>query len=450
MDGSDKRQPQIPHASHVSRRTFLRATGITAMASGLAGILEARQAPAWAQTRRVHLLHWSDYVPAGDQELARQLAEASKALGAEVFVEHINVNDLQPRAVAAIQSGSGPDIIQMTHNLPHLYASSLVDVSELAALKEKEQGPFYELSKETCLVGGRWMALPYAILGVLVTYRTDLFAAAGERPPKTWEENRRIAKKLKAMGYPFGQTLGHTYGDAPCFSYPYLWSWGGKEVERDGKTVAINSPETIESVKFLVAMWKDGYEEGALAWDDSGNNRSYFAGEISASLNGLAIYLEAKRKGDQLKTSKGDPFVKVTDHAALPAGPAGQFSYHLPFAHAVMKYSKNQELAKDVLKWLSGKGNYGKWLAIKEGHQTASNTSWEKDPMWEKFDRPIQPYRDCAASSRGLGFAGPFNAKAGEAYTKFIVTDMYAKAVQGMRAEDAVKWAEAELRKIYG
>ena len=30
-----------------------------------------------------------------------------------------------------------------------------------------------------------------------------------------------------------------------------------------------------------------------------------------------------------------------------------------------------------------------------------------------------------------------------------MITDMYAKAVQGMTAEDAVKWAEGELKKIY-
>jgi multiple sugar transport system substrate-binding protein len=27
--------------------------------------------------------------------------------------------------------------------------------------------------------------------------------------------------------------------------------------------------------------------------------------------------------------------------------------------------------------------------------------------------------------------------------------DMFAKAVQGMKAEDAVKWGETELKKIY-
>jgi multiple sugar transport system substrate-binding protein len=33
--------------------------------------------------------------------------------------------------------------------------------------------------------------------------------------------------------------------------------------------------------------------------------------------------------------------------------------------------------------------------------------------------------------------------------TKYIIVDMYAKAVQGMPAEDAVKWAYEELVKVY-
>ena len=58
-------------------------------------------------------------------------------------------------------------------------------------------------------------------------------------------------------------------------------------------------------------------------------------------------------------------------------------------------------------------------------------------------------FRTAARNTRLFGYAGPSTAKATEAFTKYIVTDMYAKAVQGMGAEDAVKWAEAELKKIY-
>jgi multiple sugar transport system substrate-binding protein len=75
---------------------------------------------------------------------------------------------------------------------------------------------------------------------------------------------------------------------------------------------------------------------------------------------------------------------------------------------------------------------------------------WENDPMWAKLDGPLKMFRTAARSTRLFGYAGPSTAKATEAFTKYIITDMYAKAVQGMSAEEAVKWAAGELRKIYG
>ena len=44
---------------------------------------------------------------------------------------------------------------------------------------------------------------------------------------------------------------------------------------------------------------------------------------------------------------------------------------------------------------------------------------------------------------------GPPTAKATEAYSKYVITDMYAKAAQGIPPAEAVKWAESELKKIY-
>ena len=38
---------------------------------------------------------------------------------------------------------------------------------------------------------------------------------------------------------------------------------------------------------------------------------------------------------------------------------------------------------------------------------------------------------------------------AAEVATKYIIIDMYANAVQGMAAEEAVKWARDELVKVY-
>jgi multiple sugar transport system substrate-binding protein len=115
-----------------------------------------------------------------------------------------------------------------------------------------------------------------------------------------------------------------------------------------------------------------------------------------------------------------------------------------------MKYGKSQKLAKDFLKWLHGKEQFEKWFAVAEGFSVGSTKYWEQHPMWTKVDDAMKGFRQAAAASRMIGYAGPPSAKATEVYTKYIIVDMYAKACQGMAAEDAVKWAAAELKKIYG
>src|SRR6202048_3319771 len=184
--------------------------------------------------------------------------------------------------------------------------------------------------------------MPHTIIPNLLVNRTSWFADIGvtaDNFPQTWDAYRDIGKKLKDKNRPYGQTLAHTFGDAPSFWYPYLWSWGGKEVEGDGKTVALNSKEVLESVKFAVGWWKDACDEGGLAWDDSSNNRAYLAGTISCTNNGASIYLEAKKKPDSYLTEKGTPLWQDTLHAPLPKGASGRFALPFPSTHVLMSYS---------------------------------------------------------------------------------------------------------------
>ena len=128
METTDPKAPPAAE-THVNRRAFIRTTGVAAaMAGGIEGILAARRAPAFAQGTKLHIVRWVDFIPEADVELKRQMPEAAKALGAEVALETINANDLQPRITAAIQSGSGADIFMLFYNWPQLYQNALVDV----------------------------------------------------------------------------------------------------------------------------------------------------------------------------------------------------------------------------------------------------------------------------------------------------------------------------------
>ena len=57
------------------------------------------------------------------------------------------------------------------------------------------------------------------------------------------------------------------------FWYPWLWAWGGKEVETDCKTVALDSPETLAAVTNAVELFKNGLIDGVLAWTKEEHNR---------------------------------------------------------------------------------------------------------------------------------------------------------------------------------
>jgi len=437
----------------VTRRDFLQLSGVgatVAATGGLAGILASGRAPAYAQGTTVHWLRWADFVPASDQLLKGKITqEAQKALGIKLTVETINANDLQARVTSAIQSGTGADIIMAIGTWPQLYAESVTDVSDLAEEIGGEQGGYYDVCRTLATVGNKWIGLPFATGGGLVAYRKSWLAEAGaEKFPDNWDTFRGVGKKLKAQGRPIGQTAGHTFGDAPGWWYPFLWSFGGKEVEADGKTVALNSKETVESVKFAVPLWKETMDEGGLAWDDTNNNRAFLSGTISATNNGASIYLEAKKKPDSYLTADGKPMKDDILHARIPRGPGGQFSLGGGQTDMLMGYSKNQKPAKEFMRWIRSRPVFGEWFASQQGYTSGPTTEWENHPVWS-LDPVLLPFKDLPRSGRLEGYGGPPNRKAAEVRTKYIIVDMYAKAIQGMPAEDAVKAAHDELVKIY-
>ena len=119
------------------RRAFLAGTAALSAAAGLEGILAARRAPAFAQGTKLHLLRWVDFIPACDVALKQDiLPAASKALGAEIQLETVNGNDLQPRITAAIQSGSGPTSSRCSTLAPP-YQNALVDMTDLGECRAR-------------------------------------------------------------------------------------------------------------------------------------------------------------------------------------------------------------------------------------------------------------------------------------------------------------------------
>jgi multiple sugar transport system substrate-binding protein len=423
----------------IQRRQFLTGSTAAVAAAGLEGVLAARCAPARAQGARLHFLQWSHFIPAADTLFEAQAKEFGKQAGVEIAIERINQNDIQARVTAAVQSGAGPDIIVIGNNHPQLYESALADVTDVAEEIGGKQGGWWDYAKVNCVAGSRWIGVPQFIVSWAVTYRQDWFQQEGLAYPRTWDEFRAAGKKLKVKGRPFGQAFGHSINDPNAWAYPLVWMWGGVEVE-SGRKVVLNSKNTVDAVRFNNVLWNECFDEGGLAWDDSNNNRAFLSQEISLTGNAPSIYVAARQKFPDV--------YKGTNHGHYPPGPAGRF-YWLPcWNSCVMKASKHQKVAKDFIRFYMDRPQFDKYFEVMDTFGIPGTRVYRDHPLWRK-DPKTAVFPETLASARQVGYPGPPDRRATEALSKYILVDMFAKSIQGMRPEDAVAWASGELKKIY-
>jgi multiple sugar transport system substrate-binding protein len=283
--------------------------------------------------------------------------------------------------------------------------------------------------------------VPWGIIPIAITYRTDWLKEVGYTTfPDTYDEMLVMSKKLKDKGHPVGFALGRAIGDGNQSHYPMLWAFGGAECKQDGKTVAINSPETAKSVDYRRKLHQDGESQDVLSWDDSSNNRAFLAEAVSVTGNAASIYWAEKKNAPQLR--------EVTNHALWPKGTAGRFGYSTAMSLGVFRFSKNQKEAKAFIRWLIEPKQYSAWIGRGEGQIAGLANYYEDDPVW-KSDPKLEVIRQIPKYVRMPGFPGPPTRQAAESMVKYVIVNMYARACKGTSTADTIKQAEAELKEIY-
>jgi len=448
----------------LSRRSIMRrgaALGLStaAVASVLTSagrVSAAPRAAALLQDRQLNILQASYFVPEG-QDFFNQVAEEwGSQNGVAMTPDYIAWPDLQPRIAAAVEGGSGADIIEMWEIWPYLYSENMVRVDDLAQTVSEEYGGFYDWVVDTASVDGQWYSVPHGNSSSAFAYRISLVEEAGisdpkNNFPKTYEELFALGKTLKEMGKPFGQALGHSQGDPPSFAYPFMWAHGAMEVEEDGTTVAINKPEFVEALQAFTQHWKDAYDESGLSWDDSANNRGFLSDQLSGTLNGSSIYLAAVKAKAGESTLDYEVQVEPDDiwHAGYPEGPAGRFNVLGSRSMAAMSYSANADVAVEFLQHFFSREVFIPWLEAQSGYIIPMAPGYADLEIYTG-NPSLAPYPAVAEYGRPRGYAGPSNQKAAETAARYVIVDLIATAIQSGDAAGAVQQAEAQLQRIYG
>ncbi|TMD59539.1 MAG: extracellular solute-binding protein [Chloroflexi bacterium] len=431
--------------NRLSRRRFLYGAAALAAAAcaPAASPSPSASGPVVLKGTKVQLLHWTSFVPDEDKWFKETLVnDWAKPNGVDLTVELVSANEAQPKIVAALQAGGGPDVMLLQWTWSHLYADKLADVSDIAEKVGSDGGGFYDAMKQNAQVQGTWRAVPFGMLGNAIHYRDSLLKDAGATKfPETWSELTKVGADVKAKSKLFlGQAIGHSFGDPPTFVQPFLWSYGGSETDESGKKLAVNSAATKDALVAFKDLFSKAADPQVLSWDDSANNRSYAAKQIWATLNGASIYLTAVKDAPDL--------AKDTKLALLPSGPKGQFLLAVPFQYAVPKYVKDPGPARELISYIMAPKNYGSFMKAGKGYTLAPYKKGEGD-LWPSTDATFDPFRKIGTLTKWYGYPAPPSTAAAESGSKYILVDMFAKVAQGDTPESAMSWAEGELKRVY-
>ncbi|MBV9173813.1 MAG: hypothetical protein JOZ81_27440 [Chloroflexi bacterium] len=436
-----------PTAAPAASPTAAAAAKPTAAGTAAAGATQPAQtgpAPVAKQGSTISVLLWSHFVPAYDDWLDQFGKDWGSKNNVTVKIDHVSTNDLPARIAAEASAGAGHDIIEFNGVVQtRTYADKFVDVSDVANSVSAKYGGWIDMAKNVGQVeGGTWKALLDYFIAQPNIYRKDYFDQVGAPYPDDYVTLLDSSKKLKAAGYPCGQALSNC-NDGNHNWRSVLYSFGAAETSPDGKTVTINSPETLDAVKWGVDLYNGGMTDEVFSWDNAGNNLLILSGRGSWIDNATSVYITAR-----------DQNPDIAEHLQIalnPKGPGAKGDRRNvcdPNAWAIWNFSQNADTAKAfLLAWYDAWQDWGK---VSSGYNSPPlNDMWKKPMPGLDADPKLTIMQDWKDAAYVYGWQGPITQAMEEVQSTFVIPNMFARAAKGDTPESAIQWTEGEYNRIF-
>ncbi len=339
-------------------------------------------------------------------DLKAIVAPFEKANNVEVKVTVLDWGVAWTRITTAATSGVGPDIVQLgTTWVGAITAMNVLEpVDDVLQALGGSKAYLPAVWNTTRLYGSSTAtAVPWFSELRAFYYRTDALKAAGVDPNKmfsTWQDFEAGLAQLAKSSFTDPVTKkplfplcapGKNTWDVLHSAAPWIWGNGGEIVKRVGGKwqSALNSPESLDGLDFYFSLAVKGYiPTEALEKNTAQIEADFQAGRCAVMSSGPWVI-----RGSRLPESQGGFAERVAAKnlgvAPYPRGPKGRYTFFGGSNLAIFKFSKNKELAKELLKFLgSPEGNYK--YAVTAGNLPTQKTAWERpeiknDPLLSKF-----------------------------------------------------------------
>jgi len=393
----------------------------------------------------LRVLRPSKFVDGDERVFLENTKKFTEATGVDVRVDFAGWEDLRPQTATAANVGSGPDIVVAWSDDPHKFADKVLDLTDLATYLGEKYGGWWPVAEKYGTKEGRWIGMPIGASGGRVCYRQSWVNEAGyETVPSDLDGFLDLCRKLKESGHPPGLALGNAVGDGNAWCTWVMWSHGGKLVDENDQVV-INSPETIEGLKYAAELYKT-FIPGTLSWLDTNNNKAFLSGEISLTQNGISIYYAAKNSEDPAVKEMAEDIY----HARMPVGPVGfPTERALVVNPMVFAHTDYPNAAKEYLRFMMEEEQYAPYLEACIGYWNHPLQTYDNHPVWTE-DPKHEPFKHVLKDALWDGYEGSISEASSTVLSEFVVVQMVASVCAGQATpEEAAAEAQRRAERYY-
>ena len=433
----------------ISRRDFIKTVGIGAVAAG-AGPTIIIPRRSYGASKTLKILQWNHFVPGYDKWFNNTYTKEWGAKnGMEVIVDNIGLAGINARAAAEVSAQKGHDLFMFLWPSPDM-EDQVIDHKEIYQECEKKYGKAIDLAVKSTYnpKTKKYYGFSDSYVPDPINYDKNLWGDIGmAKGPDTWDDMRVGGAKIKKKhGIPVGVGLSAEI-DTGMAMRAIMYSHGASVQDEAGNLV-LNSKNTLESIKFVKALFEEAMTPEVLAWDASSNNRAMLSGKVSAVLNAISV----TRTAENEKMPIADK-IMITKAAKGPVRRIGL--EHVMDVYVIWKFAENIEGAKKFL--VDYIGDFRKAFLASEFYNFPCfpktvpdiNKLIAHDPKANPPDK-YAVLSDVLDWATNVGYPGYANAGIAEVFSTWVLNTMFAKAAVGAETpEVALAQAEAACKRIW-
>jgi len=461
----------------------LRSKVIGALSFAVAAVgLFAVTAPAFAQQKTITVWWAKGFYKSEDEALADTIKKFEAKTGIKVELSQYAIQDMIPKTVAALDSGTVPDVAYSdTYDVQAqgkwAFEGKLEDLSDIMLPMKDAFAPntleaallYNDVTKKKAYYG-----FPLKQQSMHVQIWKDLLEKAGykqEDIPTKWEDywtfwcdkvQPAIRKATSSRIYGVGQPMGVESTDSFQSFYTFMDAYHVKLVDDDGKLL-VDDPKVRDGLIHALKDYTDTYIKGctppsSTTWKDPDNNVAFHNKTIVMTHN-FPISIAAKWFEDSTNQSLTDAqraagkqaYEQDIITASFPKAPDGSTIRYRSDVKTglIFAAAKNKAEGKQFISFLMQEDNVrpyvegalGRWFPVTKASQAS--------PFWQA-DRHRK-----AVYAQFTGGTAPFDFTKNWKFTILNNENVWAKAMNRVVSEKvpvdkAVDELVARLKEVAG